>query len=265
MADNPMFYQKITTLNREVHKGLKIDLSEVRFGFTRAAHMIPAVIDEFFAGGRALPIVFLPGPQRATPVFLLGFEPGENLFVGRDGNWTADYLPAFIRRYPFIIGEVQGGQPLICIDESAASLSSEHGEPLFLDDASEAPMLREVVKFTADYMAAANRTNEFVDLLQKHALFTGITIAVRLPGSENKTLHGAMSIDVAKFDALTDEAFLDLRKKGFLQPIYSQISSVALIDKLAMAKPKPVAPSSAGDDRASSLGDLEREDADLLN
>lgn len=269
MADNPLFYKNIVSLNRERHKRLKVDLGSVRYGFARTAHIIPAVVDEFFAGGRSFPIVFIPGPVRATPVFLVGFEPGENLFVGADGEWTGDYIPAFIRRYPFIIGEVEGGQPLVCFDDASPSISEEKGEALFLESGEDAPHLRDIVKFTSDYMAAANRTGDFVDLLQKLGLFTSVTIAVRRGGTAQKTLHGAMSLDVAKFDALSDETFIDLRKKGFLQAIYSQVSSMALVEKLAerqlkaqQAQPDIApAPSSAMDE----FEDMRPEKADLLN
>lgn len=236
MADNPLFYRNIVTLNREQHKGLKVDLGSVRYGFARGAHMIPAVIDEFFAGGRTFPIVFMPGVKGATPVFITGFEPGQNLFVKPDGEWTGEYIPAFIRRYPFIIGEVEGGRPLVCVDEASDSLSRDKGEALFLENGEDAPHLKDVVKFTGDYLAAANRTAAFVDALQTNDLFQSVTIAVRTSETSNRTIHGAMSIDVAKFDALSDEALLDFRKKGFLQAIYSQISSVALLERLATAE-----------------------------
>lgn len=268
MADNPMFYQKIVTLNREVHKDLRVDLGNVRYGFARSAHLIPAVLEEFFAGARAFPIVFVPGPGPATPTFLVGFEPGENLCVGSDGEWTGDYIPAFIRRYPFIVGEIEGGQPLICIDETSASLSPLRGEPLFNDKGEDAPHLLDIIRFTGDYMVAAKRTTEFVEHLQKLDLFTGVTIGLRQQGASNKTIHGAMSIDVNKFDALSDDAFCELRKKGFLQAIYSQISSMALVERLAVvqgkkhaqsASPSPVKNETAG------LDELRREEMDLLN
>ena len=183
MADNPLFYRNIVTLNRDQHKGLKVDLGSVRYGFARGAHMIPAVIDEFFAGGRTFPIVFMPGPKGATPVFITGFEPGQNLFVGPDGDWTGDYIPAFIRRYPFIIGEVEGSSSLVCVDAASDSLSNDKGEALFLESGGDAPHLKDVVKFTGDYLAAANRTAAFVDALQSNDLFNTVTIAVRT--SEN--------------------------------------------------------------------------------
>lgn len=77
----------------------------------------PAVIDEFVVASRHLPIVFVPTASKPTPVFLLGAQPGENRHVDPAGAWTGGYVPAYVRRYPFIIGDNAGAEPLVCIDE----------------------------------------------------------------------------------------------------------------------------------------------------
>lgn len=267
MADNPLFYRNIVTLNRDQHKSLKVDLGSERYGFARGAHMIPAVIDEFFAGGRTFPIVFVQGPNGATPVFITGFEPGQNLFVGLNGEWTGDYIPAFLRRYPFIVGEVEGHSSLICVDDASDALSKDRGEALFLESGEDAPHLKDVVKLTGDYLAAANRTVAFVDALRANDLFNTVTISVRASDTSKRTIHGAMSIDVTKFDALPDATVLDLRKKGFLQAIYSQISSLALVERLAAAerKGRTIETSASGSLNASHLDATESNTSDLLN
>jgi hypothetical protein len=36
------------------------------------------------------------------PVVLLGMRDKENLYVNESNQWEAKYIPAFIRRYPFV-------------------------------------------------------------------------------------------------------------------------------------------------------------------
>ncbi len=233
--DNPLFYQSIRMLNRDTDKDFRVVTDATRFGFAAGAHIIPAVVDEFVLGGRALPIVFIPGTARATPVFLVGLNPGHNRFVDGEGHWTAEYTPAFVRRYPFIIGEVENASPLICIDEGSSLLSKTAGEPLFLPDGEQSPLLKNTITFVSQYMAAAKRTEAFVDLLHQFNLFRIITIDVRTSRDESKTLHGTMTVDTAKLNEMSDADFLTLRKNSALEPIFAHLSSLQTIDKLANA------------------------------
>ncbi len=36
------------------------------------------------------------------PAVLLGIRDQENLYVDDNGAWNAKYIPAFVRRYPFV-------------------------------------------------------------------------------------------------------------------------------------------------------------------
>lgn len=259
MTNNPLFYATIVPLNRDAHRGLHMPASEARFGFAAASHIVPAVVDEFVAGGRHLPIVFIPCAGAPSAVFLLGLRPGENRFVAADGRWSGDYVPAYLRRYPFIIGEVADAQPLVCLDESYAGLRDAIGERLFLESGEESPALKGAVQLMNEYMVAAKRNDVFVALLQKLDLFQVVTIDVRTAGQETRTLHGAMMINAAKLAALNDDDFLQLRQQGYLPGIYAHLSSLAGIDRLRPPEAIPVTPRTA--DAASGKSTDVREPA----
>lgn len=230
MVDNPLFYANIVPLNRETHAGLRIDTSATRFGFAAKAHLIPAVLDELIVGGRHLPIVFVPGPEQPSMAFLTGLRPGENSFVDGSGRWLTDYIPAFVRRAPFIIGDPPGAEPLVCIDE-ASPLISEKGDALF-KDGEATPFLKANIQLMNDYLAAAKRTEAFAEALKTLGLFRGITIDAKLP-DQHQTFHGLLTIDVEKLADLPDQTFIDLRKEGYLPLIYAQQFSLAALEKLA--------------------------------
>ena len=251
MVDNPLFYRSIGMLNRDTHKDFKVVTDATRFSFAAGTHIIPALVDEFVPGGRALPIVFIPGPTRPTPVFLVGLSPGHNRFVDGEGRWTADYVPAFVRRYPFIIGEVENASPLICVDETSSLLSKTEGEPLFLSDGEQSPLLKNTVLFVGEYMAAAKRTETFIDLLQKFGLFRTITIDVRTGADASNTVHGMMTVDQSKFNTMPDADFLTLRTNAALVQIFAHLSSLQLIDKVANAAAAP--------SKADATADLDTE------
>ncbi len=69
---------------------------------------------------------------------MLGFRNDENLFVDENGKWDAKYIPAFVRRYPFVLAEAFEGSKKaseqmleVRIDETFPGLNHEKGKPLF--------------------------------------------------------------------------------------------------------------------------------------
>jgi hypothetical protein len=90
------------------------------YGFAAAANAVPLMAAEFLGACRHIPIVFADGavPQ---PSALLGLRSGENLMVGPDGSWVDScYIPAYIRRYPFIFSEDGNRSEFtLCIDAAA--------------------------------------------------------------------------------------------------------------------------------------------------
>ena len=241
MAENPLFYRKVVPLNRETHRELHLDTSMTRFGFAAHTHVIPVVLDEVPVGSRYLPIVFVPGVVQPSAVFLMGLRPGENRFVA-DGRWVGDYIPAYVRRYPFIIGDVQDSNQVVCIDEDFEGLHQAGGEALFSPEGEHTEALQNNIKFINDYFAAAKRTEAFVQQMQKLELFRMITIDLSVAGQETRTLHGIMTVDAEKLATLPDSDFIALRNSGYLPLIYAQIASLGNVDRLQPRAAESVAP-----------------------
>ena len=232
MAENPLFYKSIVPLNREAHKALGLKTDAAPYAFAKTSHVIPALVEEFGAASRHLPIVFLPGTGGPSPVFLVGLKPGRSDFVGDTGQWTAGYIPAFLRRYPFMFGEVQGRDPVVCIDEAYEGLSADQGEKLFDDAGAETPMLRDKITFVNTYFEAARRSELLGKRIQEHDLLRAISLEAKLPGGGSTTVHGLFSVDEGKLAALSDAAFLQLRKDGIIGSIYAHLLSLSAVDKL---------------------------------
>ena len=232
MVDSPLFYRSITPLNREKHRALRIRSNENRFAFASKAHLIPAVIDEFATASRHLPIVFLPASSLPSPVFLVGLRPGENALVNADGAWSGAYIPAFVRRYPFMLGELDKGGALACVDEKYEGFNETIGERLFAEDGSDTPFLVERIKLINDYFAAAKRTDGLVKTLNELQLLRGVTIESKRDSGASTALHGFLVVDEPKLNTLSDSEFLRLRTEGLLPAIYAHLFSLASVDRL---------------------------------
>lgn len=231
-AETPLFYRAPVPLDRERHRKLKAGAANANYGFARGSHVIPALIDEFSPASRELPIVFMPGPKVPTAVFLVGLAAGRNALLREDGGWSSSYVPAYLRRYPFILGEAEGQDPLVCIDEENPILTEAEGEPLFTEDGESTPALTRAIDFTNEYFLAGKRTEAFVALMQGMDLFRSITIESRGESGQAQTVHGLLAIDEAKLYDLSDEQFLRLREERVLAPIFAHFFSLTQVERL---------------------------------
>lgn len=230
-TDNPLFYSNPVPLDRATHRTLKTGTLNSSYGFARGAHFVPALIDEFSPASREMPIVFLPTGKTYSPVFMLGLRAGENKLMREDDTFTSAYVPAYLRRYPFILGEEEGRDSVICIDGGNTVLSEESGEPLFTEDGEATPALTSMVDLTSNYYEAGKRTEAFVTILDEMGLFRQITIESRADG-EGQTIHGLASIDENKLYELSDADFLKLRDQRLLGPIFAHFFSLSQIERL---------------------------------
>jgi hypothetical protein len=235
MADTPLFYRAIVPLNRDQHRPLKLRPDVKPWAFAAGSNMVPAVIEEFAVAARHLPVVFLPGPTQPTAVFLTGLQSGKNLMVDASGRWTGGYVPAYLRRYPFILGDVPGADPLICIDDTHPGFSSDEGEPLFEQDGQATQLLTDRIRLVNDFMASARRTEYLTKVLVELNLLRVVTVDVKQTNGQSISLNGLLAVDEGKLAALPDEAFLRLRREGLLGPIYAHLLALGSLDVLIEA------------------------------
>ena len=229
----PLFYRSVVPLDRETHREFGL-AAMPSYAFAAASHLIPAVVDEFPAACAALPIVFTLDATGASPVFLAGLTPGRNAYVRADGSWAAAYVPAYLRRYPFILGEVPNAEPLICLDDKADTLDKDSGEgrvPLFTSDGGDTDWLVERIRLVTEYTTAAKRTQAMSKVLADLKLLQPITVQNTTDGASS-AIHGLLAVSEPALTALSDADFLRLRADGTLAAIYTHLVSLRAIERM---------------------------------
>ena len=206
----PVLYKSVTMVNRETHRGLKLKTMPTPLAFAQETHLLPAVADEFAAAARELPIVFLPEGDMISPVFLLGLRQGRNSFVTKEGYWSGMYMPAYLRRYPFLMADVEGAEPVLCMDEKFAGVNEAEGQSFFADDGALTPFLNEVMAFSANFHASGQRTQALMMKLKTLDLFKSVSIDVKNDRVGQASITGMLVIDEEKLRALPDPVIIDL-------------------------------------------------------
>lgn len=238
----PLFYNSVTPLDSSRHLGLRIARPERPLSFARAANLVPALVDEFELAVNDLPIAFLPGREAPSAVFVTGAAPGVNAYVTEDGLWNGGYVPAYLRRYPFIIGDVSETDSILCIDETYEGFGQEQGERFFSEAGEQEAPLVAALALAESYRDAATRTEAFCARLHEYGLLQPATINVTAPDGATSVVHGLLIIDEAALTALDAERLHALQALGFLKAIYMQIASLRAVAKLV---PAPVVPGAA--------------------
>lgn len=230
---SPLFYEKVVPLDREAHRNLRLHTADAPLAYARDANLIPATVDEFAAAMPEMPIAFLPGANRPAAVFVTGLKPGTSVFVTDNGLWDAGYVPAYLRRYPFIIGDVADGEPLLCVDEAYRGLNETEGVRLFSESGEPQKIVANALSLSQGYRDAAQRTDAFCDTLQRLGLFRTVTLDAKLPDGQTTVVHGLMTVDEEALDALSEEQVGQLHSKNMLKPIYAHLFSLKALERLS--------------------------------
>ena len=123
------------------------------------------------------------------------------------------------------------------MNEEADNVSRTEGQPLFNEDGSNGEFFEGVNKFFREYIDANTVSRNIVNQIAEMDLFKADGLQFTdLAGKEHR-LNGFFVIDREKFEALSDEQFLSLRKFGVLPAIYAHFSSLERIGSLFQKLP----------------------------
>lgn len=198
------------------------------YAFSAKVNSVPLMAVEFPPAAAEYAIVFAGNENGIMPVVILGMRGNQNVYLNPQGGWQAKYIPAFIRRYPFIFSSDQEGKTLtLCIDEAYKGCNQEgRGQRLFAEDGKPTPYVDNVLKFLQNYQAQFQRTQAFCKKLKELDLFEQMQASVTLPSGEKLALTGFMAVDRKKLKALSGERLSELAKTDELELIYLHLESI---------------------------------------
>lgn len=251
LTGNVLFYKNPQPLNPEQHAALGVKQIDQPFGFLRTAHAIPVTVTEFGTTASAYPIIFVGNDL--TPVAVMGVRQNENLFVKEDGTTEADfYVPAFVRRYPFVFAnDKDSDRLLLCVDREAPMVTNQP-DVAFFENGQPTEFTNNAIEFCKEFERQRRATADFVGVLQKFNLLEQKTVAFQPRDQqgnsvgEQQKIADYMAVDEEKLNNLTNEQFVELRESGALGAIYAHMLSLLnwqrVIQRAVAVQPKEAAP-----------------------
>lgn len=236
LAGNVLFYTKPEPLTAEQHGKLGVNPAQNPYAFISGSNIVPLTVTEFAPAALSYPVVFV-GEQK-QPVAVMGLRADENLYVDAAGDIRPDaYVPAYVRRYPFVFAndETQG-RMILCIDTAAPFVAEGGAQPLFTDGQPSA-YTQQAMEFCNNFEQERLRTESFVKLLidldlfeVREAKFTPRDPSGQ-PGQPVK-LADYFAVSEDKLKALPAEKLVELRDNGALGQIYAHMTSLLGWDRL---------------------------------
>lgn len=221
-----LFYENVVPVSSQRHRDLSIE--RVDFGFAAKVNSVPLTAIEMPLAAREYTIVFAGNDEAVTPVVVLGVADSQNLYLDDNKAWKADYIPAFVRRYPFVFSQnPDASQFTLCLDENWSGCNREgRGQRLFDDQGNQTPYLQNMLKFLSDYQTQFVRTQAYCKKLKELALLEPMQAQIVLPGGEKRSLGGFLGATRAKIKGLNAEKLAELAKTDELELTYLQMASL---------------------------------------
>jgi hypothetical protein len=173
------------------------------------------------------------GYMHRLPLF--GLEKDKSLFVNEAGDWTAGYVPAHIRRYPFILGQTgEKNRYSVMIDRAAPHFSADAGEPLFVDgEPVPGGVVIRARKVLAQFQKELEQTEHFLAPLLEHDVLTERRFAVRRDGKQTIAVEGFRQVDDKKVTALADSVLASWVRSGLMAAVIAHLQSLHNAQRMA--------------------------------
>lgn len=233
-------YKSLVPVSPERHRDLSWrGYSDYGFAFGEA--VIPLIMSELPRASADMPIGFVRQQDEVSPVAICSLLPGKNYYIAPDGRWLGGYVPALLRAYPFALlrnPAEQGAEPdvVVCIDEGSGLLTEradlEDAQPFFDEEDKPVGKFAQVLNFLTQLQRDRQITRNLCALIDQYGLLAEWPLKVDM-GEGATDVTGILRIDEDALLSVSDEVFLDLRRKGALPYVYTQLLSLQRIANLS--------------------------------
>lgn len=227
MTAQLLIYERAVPISKQKHHSLSVKTGG-NYDFTKNVNSVPLTAVEFPSAAADYCIIFAGTEESVMPAIILGVKDNNNLYISESGQWDATYIPAFVRRYPFVFSSSDSGSTFtLCIDEEFSGCNEEGvGERLFDSEQEMTQYLQGVLNFSKEYQGQFQRTQLFCKKLIDWDLLEPMKAQITLKDGEQVNLGGFQVVNRAKLKKLSDEQLLELAKTDELELIHLHLHSM---------------------------------------
>ncbi len=230
ISGNVMFYKNPQPLTKDNHSKFGVKPVDRPFDFMADQHFLPMTAPEFGAAAASMPVIFA-GEDKA-PLAVMGIRQKENLFV-EEGQYKQDfYMPAFARRYPFVLaGDQANDRFIVCVDTEAECVTDKAPTQTFFDKDDTSAFTKEAFQFLQNYERDRQATAQMIEDFKAADLFESKVMNFRgnnADGSEAplQKIADYFAVSEQKMKALPADKLKEFSDKGYLAVAHAHLVSL---------------------------------------
>ncbi|MGH8298718.1 MAG: SapC family protein [Steroidobacteraceae bacterium] len=221
----------IVPLDKLEHGSLRVDLrAAAAYGDNQ--RFVQVMVNEFPQLAVHYPILF--ARERSTGELhcgaMLGFDEGENLFLGEWADREL-YRPLALRR-----GPLHTHGQVVEIDLDHPRVGADGGQPLFNERGQPGKYLQGIIWAFQDLNAGIGTTKIFLARLTELELIEPADLEVRFPDGSMRTCTGLYGVSEVTLSRLPDATVVELFRRGYLTLIHLMIASLKQLPLMARKK-----------------------------
>ena len=229
-------YNNLEAINKVTDKDVSI--KEVKdYSFSKEQMNSPITISEFYEACKDYPIFFVKDNNNSwMATVMLGYKEKENTFVNEKGTWTKHkYIPAHIRRYPFIfVTDNKSSQLTLGVEKDYKIKSQkEENRKLFDKDGNNSEFLNGILGFLNHYHKDSLETASFIKQLNEWELLEEKNAKVVISKDEQYNVNGFYVVNEEKLKHLSKKRKEELFNKNVTPLITAHLISLSNIQRFS--------------------------------
>ena len=238
MTRQLLIYERATPVSSKQHGNWSVKTG-TDYSFARDVNSVPLMAVEFPTAAPEYAIVFAGTEESVMPAVILGMREKENVYFKDGSGWQAKYIPAFVRRYPFVFSRSEDGSTFtLCIDETFSGCNQEgRGERLVDSEGTKSQYLDGILGFLRDYQAHFLHTQALCNKLKELNLLEPMRAQFTLNTGENVALEGFLAVNRERLKKLTADQLAALAQTDELELLYLHLQSMrnfrSMVERLA--------------------------------
>jgi len=199
---------------------------------------VPLGIGEFYEACKDYPILFTKNPEGDwLAIALLGYN-DKNVYLDEKRCFKrGKYLPAFLRRYPFILVQNEDKKGFsLGIEEEALEVLNESNQQraLFKEDQTPSDLTKNTLDFLVRFQGELQACSALIKELETWELLVEKSATVLDEKAQKHTINGFFTVNEEKLNHLSEKKKLDIYKKGTTPFITAHLISLSNIRRLGL-------------------------------
>lgn len=223
-------YKSVTVLNANEHRDFRFTPVSDLF-FAKEMNIIPISFSEVKMLCCDYPVVFIGGDSPYLAIVVGIDEKGKNLAIDESGKWRGEYVPAFLRRYPFVLVKADDDNLVLGFDMESGCFSDPSGKVMFTKSGNLSKFVKDHMKFLEDFEREYRITSVMAQILDQKNILSDSTVTIT-QGEESKNIGGFKVVDSEKLSQLDDETLSKWVRDGWVELLSLHKFSIKNFNKI---------------------------------